>query len=196
MPTTDDSGEDALTGDLSVLVRDEKAGKARERALIRALHQAAFGGLEEADLVDRLRVDGEVLLSLVAELGAGIAGHVLFSRMWIETPGRLGAAGVLSAGALTAAVALAPVAVLPAHQRRGIGGQLIRHGLDRMRERGEKILIVVGHPAYYPRFGFSTGKARRLESPFPREAFMAMELLPGALDGVSGKVVYPAAFGL
>jgi putative acetyltransferase len=94
------------------------------------------------------------------------------------------------------AAALAPVAVFPDHQRRGIGGQLIRSGLDLLRERGEQIVIVLGHPGYYPRFGFSSEKARSLASPFPPEAFMAMELSPGALDGIRGKVRYPAAFGL
>jgi len=65
-----------------------------------------------------------------------------------------------------------------------------------LRQRGEHIAIVLGHPNYYPHFGFSSGKARSLESPFPPEAFMAMELSPGALDGIRGKVRYPAAFGL
>lgn len=86
------------------------------------------------------------------------------------------------------AVALAPMAVLPERQRRGIGGTLIQHGLDLLRDRGERIVSVVGHPAYYPRFGFSSDKARALDSPFPRDAFMALELTPGALEGVQGRV--------
>jgi putative acetyltransferase len=153
--------------------------------VIRSIHEAAFGGLEEADLVDQLRTGGDVLISLVAELEGRIVGHVLFSRMWIET-----------AGGLVSAVALAPVAVLPDQQRQGIGGRLIRFGLDLLRERGERIVIVVGHPDYYPQFGFSREKAWALESPFPVEAFMALELSADALDGVRGRVVYPAAFGL
>ena len=126
-----------------------------------------------------------MLLSLVAELERRIVGHILFSRMWIDARN----------GPVEAA-ALAPMAVLPGHQRRGIGGQLIRHGLDLLRDREERIVIVLGHPNYDPRFGFSTGKARSLASPFSPEAFMAMELRAGALDGVRGKVRYPAAFGL
>src|SRR5437588_9141311 len=97
---------------------------------------------------------------------------------------------------LLAAVALAPVAVLPEHQRLGVGGRLIRKGLEMLRTRGETIVIVVGHPDYYPLFGFSTEKARALDSPFPAGAFMALELSPGALACIRGKILYPSAFGL
>jgi putative acetyltransferase len=156
-----------------------------DRAAIRHVNQAAFGTTEEADLVDALRVDASVLLSVVAEVDEQIVGHVLFSRMSVETSG----------GAVSA-VALAPVAVLPSSQRQGLGARLIRFGLDRLREMGERIVIVVGHPTYYPRFGFSSERARSLEHPFPADAFMALELAPGALDGVRGRVRYPPPFGL
>jgi putative acetyltransferase len=86
------------------------------------------------------------------------------------------------------AVALAPVAVLPRYQRQGIGRRLIRHGLDTLRGPGERVVIVVGHPEYYPRFGFSSALACSLESPFAPEAFMALELSPGALKGIRGRV--------
>ena len=152
---------------------------------IHSINEASFGRPDEANLVDSLRRDGVILASLVAELERGIVGHILFSRMSIETDG----------GSIPAA-ALAPIAVLPKHQRQGIGGRLIRYGLDLLRRRGEYIVIVLGHPDYYPRFGFSSGKARSLESPFRPDAFMAMELSPGALDGIRGKVRYPTAFGL
>lgn len=152
---------------------------------IRAVNEAAFGGREEADLVEALRADAAVLLSLVAEIDGHIVGHVLFGRMAIETP-----AGVVPA------VALAPMAVLPGHQRQGIGSQLVRAGLDRVRGLGERIVIVVGHPGFYPRFGFSSGTARFLDGPFARESFMALELEPDALHDVRGPVRYPAAFGL
>jgi putative acetyltransferase len=132
-----------------------------------------------------VRKEGVVLVSLVAELDQQIAGHILFSRMWIET-----------AGGPIPAACLAPVAVLPGYQRRGIGARLIRHSLDLLRAQGERIVIVLGHPGYYPRFGFSSEMARLLESPFPPEAFMAMTLVNGGLDGVRGRVRYPAAFGL
>jgi putative acetyltransferase len=168
-----------------VIVRRENADDAGEQSAIRFINKVAFGGAEEADLVDRLRAEGAVLVSLVAELDQRVIGHVLFSRMSIETTG----------GSVPAA-ALAPVAVLPEHQRQGVGGSLIRHGLDLLRERGEQVVLVLGHPGYYPRFGFSSGKASSLESPFPPDAFMALELRPGALDGIRGRAKYPAAFGL
>lgn len=156
-----------------------------ERVAVHAVNSAAFGRADEADLVDNLRAEGAVLASIVAELDGRIAGHVLFSRMFIET-----------AHGRVSAVALAPVGVLPEQQRRGIGGKLIRYGLELLRRRGERIVIVLGWPEYYPRFGFSVESAAGLESPFPREAYMALELSPGALDGVRGKVKYAAAFGL
>jgi putative acetyltransferase len=168
-----------------LIVRREDSADTRERRAVRSIHEAAFGRPEEADLVDNLRSEGTVLLSLVAELEQQITGHILFSRMSIAT----------STGPVPAA-ALAPVAVHPEYQRRGIGAQLIRRGLDLLRAQGERIVIVLGHPDYYSRFGFSSEKARYLESPFPPEAFMAIELGPGALEGVRGKVSYPAAFGL
>jgi putative acetyltransferase len=167
------------------VIRPENREDLEDPRAIRAVNEAAFGGLYEADLVDNLRAGGHSLISLVAELDGAIVGHILFSRMWIKTPTEL-----------IPAVALAPVAVLPEHQRNGIGGRLIRFGLDLLREGGEQIVIVVGHPEYYPRFGFSTGKARALESPFPADAFMAMELSTGALTRVQGAVVYPPAFGI
>jgi|SRR5579871_592482 len=163
----------------------EEAGTAAERSEIHAVIEAAFGGSDEADLVDQLRPSEYSILSLLAELDGRVIGHILFSRMWIDT----------SAGRVSA-VALAPVAVRPDHQREGIGSLLIERGLDLMRARGEEIAIVVGHPEYYPRFGFSTEKARFLRSPFPGEAFMALELREGALQGIEGSVVYPPAFGI
>ena len=126
-----------------------------------------------------------MLASLVAGRQGRLIGHILFSRMWVET-----------AGGPVTAVALAPMAVLPEHQRQGIGGILIKEGLERMRGLGERIVLVLGHPDYYPRFGFSAQVASGLSSPFHPEAFMALELSPGALDGIRGSVRYPAAFGL
>lgn len=163
-----------------------------DECAIRFINETAFGRPDEADLVAKLRAEDVVLASLVAEEerdeereAKRMVAHILFSRMSIE-----------SSSGRVAAVALAPIAVLPERQRRGIGGKLIRYGLDLLRGRGERIVIVLGDPDYYPRFGFSLDKARFLESPFPPEAFMALELQTGALDGVRGKVRYPTAFGL
>ncbi len=172
---------------VDAIIRCERIGDAQEQSAVRSVNEAAFGRSDEADLVDSLRREGAFLLSLIAIADAErrIAGHLLFSRMWIE-----------AGNGLVPAAALAPISVVPDHQRRGIGEQLIRNGLDLLRGRGEQIVIVLGHPGYYTRFGFSSGTASSLESPFPPEAFMALELSPGALEGVRGKVRYPAAFGL
>ena len=170
---------------MGVSVHCEDRRSLAELCSIRFVNEAAFGQPDEADLVDKLRADGAVLVSLVAELDGRIVGHILFSRAWIAMP--CGSHAV---------VALAPMAVLPDYQRQGIGRRLIRHGLDLLQDQGEKIALVLGHREYYPRFGFSSEKAESIESPFPKDSFMAMELKPGALDGVVGKVRYPAAFGL
>lgn len=167
-----------------LIVRSESAG-AEERSAVRSVNESAFGRPDEADLVQSLRSEGVVLASLVGEIQKRVVGHILFSRMWIETAER----------SIPAAV-LAPLAVLPEYQHQGIGGQLIRHGLNFLQERGERVVLVLGHPNYYSRFGFSCESARSLESPFPPDAFMALELSPGVLHGIRGKVRYPAAFGL
>lgn len=166
----------------AVTVRSETAS---DWPSIRRLNEAAFGTSEEADLVEALRRDGAVVSSLIAEVDGRIVGHILFSRMFIA-----------GAAERTSAVALAPMAVAPAFQRQGIGSALVRRGLGSLRESSERIVIVVGHAAYYPRFGFSRERAARLEHPFPPNVFMALELQPGALDGVRGRVEYPAAFAI
>jgi putative acetyltransferase len=151
---------------------------------VRSVNEAAFGRKEEANLVDRLRSEGAILASLVAEQNGRIIGHILFSRTLIETADE----SLLS-------VALAPMAVSPSHQRRGIGSQLVLSGVQWLRTRGERSVLVLGHPNFYQQFGFSTERARTLTTPFPPEAFMALELVPGAFDG-RGRVRYPTAFGL
>ena len=150
---------------------------------IRHVNQAAFGQDAEADLVDELRANGFACLSLVAECEGQIVGHILFSDLQI-----------VSDDQSVEALALAPMAVLPQHQRQGIGTQLVQSGLDRCREDGHRIVIVVGHPSYYPRFGFSPELASPLKSKYAGEAFMAVELVPGALDGVAGEVKYSPPF--
>ena len=154
-----------------------------DRAPIGELHRLAFGGNIEADLVERLRRDRLVELSLVAIIGGQIVGHILFSDLGVEIDGRS-----------VKALALAPMAVIPMRQRQGIGARLMRESFARL-ERGEyEALFVLGHETYYPRFGFSAELARKLASPFDGAAFMAMELKPGALQGEKGSVTYPEAF--
>jgi putative acetyltransferase len=170
---------------LNMIIRCEDTEDPRERSAVYAINEVAFGRADEADLIVRLRKEGVVLQSLVAEVEQQLVGNIVFSRMSIET-----------SNGSAPAVALAPMAVLPSHQRRGIGESLIRRGLDLLRSRDEQIVIVLGHPDYYPRFGFSSETASLIESPFPPEAFMAIELRPGALRGIRGRVRYPAAFGL
>ena len=149
---------------------------------IREVNRLAFGGEDEALLVDRLRADGDVVVSLVAFSRGEVVGHVLFSRLPIEqTENKV------------AGAALAPVAVLPAWQRQGVGSALIRQGLARCVELGVAGVVVLGHPEYYPRFGFSADLARNLTAPFAGPAFMALELEPGAL-AAGGTVRYAAAF--
>jgi len=164
------------------VIREEQPGDWQQ---VRKVNEAAFERSDEADLSDRLRQEGVVLLSLVAELDSQIVGHIMFSRMTVET-----------AQGPVGAVSLAPMAVLPDRQGRQVGSQLVRRGLAELRDRGEQIVIVLGHKHYYPRFGFSPEKARLLVSPFPPEAFMALELSEGALAGLEGTVKYAGAFGL
>ena len=160
-----------------------RAETEHDRTAIDALHRAAFGGDAEARLVEKLRADGLVASSLVAVVNDTVAGHILFSDLAVSVDGRP-----------VAAVALAPVAVRPADQRRGIGSRLVRAGLEDVRGKGRAAVLVVGHPGYYPRFGFSAELARKLASPYPGPAFMALELVRGALAGRAGEVRYPAAF--
>jgi putative acetyltransferase len=161
-------------------IREEGAA---DREGIRNLHRVAFGQAAEADLVDALGQEGHSRMSLVAEAGGAVAGHVLLSALSIAGP-----------SGTVPALALAPLAVLPALQRRGIGADLVRRCLDVARDRGHRIVIVVGSPRFYSRFGFSARLALPLQSPYAGEHFQAVELMPGALDGVSGRVEYPPPF--
>lgn len=157
-----------------------------DAAVIRRINEDAFGGAEEADLVEALRVDGDVLVELVACHGPAVIGHILFSRLAIEG----------GEAESVPAAALAPMAISPAHQNSGIGSTLVREGLAACRDRGIGAVVVLGHPKYYPRFGFSAANAAHLRAPFSGEAFMSLELVPGALDIDAASVRYAAAFGL
>lgn len=168
-----------------IVVRPEKT---EDHAAVYEVNRLAFGNEEEPRLVEALRRSDDFIadLSLVAEKGGEVVGHILFTPITIEA----------QAGAVSA-VALAPMAVRPELQRQGVGSELVRRGLEQCRGLGHKIVIVLGHPEYYPRFGFSPAGAFGVKAPFPApdEAFMALELVPGALDGIEGTVKYPPAFG-
>ncbi len=167
---------------LRVIVRPETPN---DLEAIREVNRQAFGQGDEARLVDALRDGNHARLSLVAEEGGRVVGHLLFSDLPIITQ-----AGTLHA------LALAPMAVLADRQRQGIGSRLIREGLRACAEAGHRIVVVLGHADFYPRFGFSARLAERLKAPFSGPAFMALELVPGALENVTGEVRYPPPFGL
>ena len=164
---------------------DIRAETSADCGAIATLNNAAFGGEDEAGIVDRLRADGLVIASLVAEEKREIVGHILFSELPIETGGHL-----------IRGAALAPMAVVPSHQRHGIGSRLVRSGLKACRAQGVELVVVLGHPDYYPRFGFTAELAQHLRAPFSGPVFMALELETGILDGVEGVALYPDAFGL
>lgn len=151
------------------------------------VHRLAFGRPDEARLVEALRRSAAFIseLSLVAIVGERVVGHVLFSRIVVGC-----------AAASQPALALAPMAVLPPHQRAGVGSALVRHGLAEARRLGHRVVVVVGHPEYYPRFGFVPAEPLGIRPPFAVApgACMALELEPDALQGVRGELTYPAEF--
>jgi putative acetyltransferase len=151
---------------------------------VRRVNEAAFGGPGEASLVDAVRNAAQPYISLVAESDGQIVGHIFFSPVSIE------------ADLVQQAIGLAPMAVLPEWQRRGIGSQLVREGLKECQRIGFEIVIVIGHPEYYPRFGFRPAREQGLSCEFevPDEVFMVAELSPGALNGVTALVKYRPEF--
>ena len=166
---------------MTFLIRPETSA---DHEAIRHVNRLAFGQDEEARLVDALRDGGHVRVSLVAEQTDQIVGHILFSDLPIITE-----------SGKVPALALTPMAVLPDFQRQGIGSMLVRRGLEVCKEQGHRIVVVLGHPHFYPRFGFSAKLAECLESPYGgRPSHMATELVPGALDGLAGKLVYSSPF--
>jgi putative acetyltransferase len=151
--------------------------------------QLAFGQPDEARLVEALRGSPAFVpgLSLIANEDGQVVGHVLFSHVVVQ-----------EGAAAHPALALAPLAVLPARQRVGIGGALVKHGLAEARRLGHGAVVVVGHPGYYPRFGFNPGEPLGIRPPFPVSpgAFMVLELRAHALADVRGEVQYPPEFRL
>jgi putative acetyltransferase len=159
------------------MIRHARPG---DHAAIESVLTAAFGRADEAALVARLRAEEDALFELVAEADGAVAGHILFSRLWADRAGLYGA--------------LAPLSVRPERQRQGLGGKLVRAGLESAREVGCHGVLVLGDPAYYGRFGFSAQAAREVEAPYRGlAAFQALALEDHAFAGPLS-VAYPDAF--
>ena len=164
-------------------IRPERAADA---AAVSAVNRAAFGRPDEARLVDRLRERAGRYLALVATAANEVVGHIVFTPVTLhcyQAPYEI--------------MALAPVAVRPEWQRRGIGSALVREGLAACHAAGHDVVVVVGHPSFYPRFGFVPARPLGLmsEPPFPDDVVMVAELTPGALRGRRGVVLYAGDFG-
>jgi putative acetyltransferase len=162
-----------------VIIRRETAG---DVAAIRRIICAAFGCDDEADLVDRLRADGDLILSLVAEQKGRIVGHVAFSRLSITNDSDV-----------TPGVSLAPVSVLPEMQRKGVGRALIEAGHNQLRSADETAVFVLGDPAYYNRFGYSVNGADAFNCVYAGPYFQWLRLSSQA--PVAGVIAYAPAFG-
>jgi len=164
-----------------MLIRIEEK---KDQTAVRAVNLSAFETSAEANLVDALREQAHPCISLVAEDNGEIIGHVMFSPVSLAGHPNLRALG------------LGPLAVIPEHQRKGVGAALVQAGLERCKGQGFDAVVVLGHPLYYPAFGFlpSTNFGIGCEYDVPEEVFMAMELQPGALDGITGTIKYHPAF--
>ena len=161
-----------------------RAEKENDQDAVFAVNASAFETQAEATLVDVLREQAQPIVSLVAENQGNVVGHIMFSPI------------ILSENPDLKVMGLAPMAVAPEHQRKGIGSALVRAGLEQCRHLGFVAVVVVGHTEYYPRFGFSPSSRFGIDSEYevPEEVFMAMELEPEALSGKPGRVKYHNAF--
>ena len=164
-----------------MLIRPEKP---KDYAAIYNVNALAFTTPAEANLVEVLRSEAHPIISLVAHDGEAIVGHVLFSPVSLTGHPELKIMG------------LGPVAVVPEHQHKGIGAGLIKSGLEKCKSLGFAAVVVLGHPAYYPRFGFlpSVRFGIRSEYDVPEDVFMVMELQPRYLEGATGVIRYHPAF--
>lgn len=167
----------------AVAIRREEAADVRG---VRAVEVEAFGRADEGELVDRLRARGQHVLSLVAALDGDVVGHLLLTPVRVE-----------GAGADLRMLGLGPMAVRAAHQRRGIGSRLVRAAVDESRKTRAAGIVVLGHPDYYPRFGFAPAREFGLTTEYDPsgDAFFVQELIPGALASVRGRVRYAPEFG-
>jgi predicted N-acetyltransferase YhbS len=172
-----------LTLNIFIRQEQEKDIDAVYQVVKTAFETMELASGDEQDLVNRLRESNAFIpeLSLVAEQDGKIIGHILFTRMKIGEH---------------VSLALAPVAVLPDCQGQGVGNKLILEGHRIAKELGYRSVIVVGHPRYYPRFGYRPASRWMIAAPFkvPDEAFMAFELADAGLEGVSGEIEYAKEF--
>ena len=168
---------------MDVLIRAELPG---DIPAIREVNQRAFSGTQEAQIVDALRSSCPELISLVAVFEEQVAGHILFSPVVVE-----------SAHGVVQGMGLGPLAVLPEHQSQGIGAQLARAGLGIVKGTSCPFVVVLGHPDYYPRFGFERASVHGVHSQWPQvpdEAFMLLVLDKPAMQEVSGTAFYRQEF--
>ncbi len=161
-----------------IQIREERA---TDVTAIRDVNRRAFGHDREGSIVDALRLNGAVLLSLVATLGGQVVGHIMYSPLSVCN---------------ISGAALGPMAVLPEYQRQGIGSRLIEAGNRTLKERGCPVIVVVGHADYYPRFGFKPANAYGIscEWDVPDNVFMALVLNPENTQGMSGLAKYRHEF--
>ena len=159
--------------------------KAEDRQAVIEINDSAFGGSAESALIAALEQSGRPFISLIALADSVPVGHIFFSPIRIHCSGQP-----------IATAALAPMAVSPRFQRCGVGSQLVEAGLRACVDQGYQVVLVVGHPRFYDRFGFAPAGALGLESVYSEagDAFMAIELATGALGGRSGVVEYPDEF--
>jgi putative acetyltransferase len=163
-----------------------RAEQSEDRADIRRINEAAFGRREETQIVDMLRESCGDLLSLVAIAEGQAVGHILFSPVTID-----------GADLHPEGMGLAPMAVLPAYQGRGVGSRLVRAGLERLQEASIPFVVVLGHANYYPRFGFHPASRYGIRCQWagvPDPAFMILVSKETALRGVSGVLRYRDEF--
>jgi putative acetyltransferase len=159
-------------------IRKERPG---DIPAIREINRRAFEQDQEANIVEALRANGAALLSLVAVLNDRVVGHIMYSPVEVN---QLAGAG------------LGPMAVLPEHQREGIGSRLIEAGTEQLERAGCPFIVVVGHAEYYPRFGFRPARPLGItcEWDVPDNAFLMLVLDPGKMQGVSGMIKYRSEF--
>jgi len=154
---------------------------------IKIINDHAFGQTKEGLLIEKLRLEPAYIrdLSLVALINGKPAGHILFFPV-----------NIVNGEKRIPSLSLAPMAVDPEFQNMGIGSKLVREGLLKAKASGFTSVVVLGHPTFYPRFGFFPASRWNISSPWdlPDDVFLAMELVKGALEGVSGRVVFSSVF--